>query len=238
MGKNKTILPDNTLIIWNEHPVSEYRQFFAEKTGEEKPKGNNFQVWLFSQAGKTLSEALEEYLHPSNPKTMEEMLSERRFNTLSTSEKAFIVAFDKAMNSLGYDFGGEVISGNVFSPMVIIYGKTGTKSRPCAARIYIKDSGIAFRLFFNKVDKHRQYIENAAPHIKEAFLGENGRCTFCWDNCPSRPAAYTVDGQTILKCHHHTFYFDAPSMSRLPDYMGLLREFYQARKNAKEGLLG
>ena len=236
MAKNKKILPKDTLIVWNKFPVGEYRNFFQETTGKEIKPGDkirpnmDFQNWLFSQSGKTLEDALEEYLNPSEPKNMEEILSERRFNVLSESNKMFIVAFDKAINDLGYDYGGIIGTGNVWSTMMIVYGKTNTKSRPCAARIYIKEDGIIFRLYLNKVDMHRQYIENASEHIKSAFTTENGRCTFCWEKCPSRPKAYTIDGEVIQKCQHHTFYFDSPSIDRIPDYMNLLSEFYSKKK--------
>jgi len=231
MAKIKKILPEDTLIVWNQHPVGEYRKFFQYATGQEKINpGMDFQTWLFNQANKTLAEALEEYLNPSEPKNMDEILSERRFNIISEPDKAFILAFDKAMNEFGYDYGGVIRSGNVFSPLLIVYGKTDTKSRPCPARIYINDNGIRFRLFLNKVDAHRQYIENAPAHIKNAFTSDSGRCTLCWDKCPSRPAAYTIDGKTVQKCQHHTFYFDTPSMEKLPDYINLLSEFYPGKK--------
>lgn len=229
MSPNVKILPDDTLIIWNKHPVGEYRKFFIQTTGMEISPSINFQNWLFSQAGKTLAEALEEYRHPSGHEQIKDFLQERRFNAISKPEKDFIIAFDRAIADFGYDFGNMIGSGNVFSPMVIIYGKTGTKSRPCAARIYINENGIALRLFLNKISAHTKYIENASAHIKEAF-SEKGLCTFCWDKCPSRPAPYTIDGRTVQKCQHHTFYFDSPSVDRLPDYMGLFAEFYPKKK--------
>ena len=232
MNKNKIVLPDDTLIIWNKHPVGEYRKFFQQATGNDKLETGSmdFQSWLFSQAGKTLAEALEEYLHPSAHESIEQFLTERRFDIISEPDKDFIIAFDKVISEFGYDFGGCVTSGNVWSPMVIIYGKTGTKSRPCAARVYIKDDGIIFRLYLNKVDSHRQYIENAPAHIKEAFSSQTGLCTSCWDKCPSRPAPYTIDGIQIQKCQHHRFYFTAPTIEKMPDYIGLLKEFYASKK--------
>ena len=224
------ILSEDTLIIWNKHPVNEYRKFFQQATGEKEIMGSNFQVWLFSQAGKTLAEALEEYLHPSGHETVADFLTERRFESISDADKEFIIAFDKAIGGFGYDFGNAIISGNVFSPMVIIYGKSNTKNRPCAARIYIHDNGIVLRIFLQKVDSHRQYIENAPQHIKDVFLSQDGLCTRCWDNCKTRPSPYTIDGQQIQKCHHHTFYFNNPSVEKLPDYMSLFAEFYPIRR--------
>ena len=151
-----------------------------------------FQNWIFSQAGKTLKEALEEFNDPSIPKTMEEFLTERRFNIVKESDKAFLIAFDKEVNALGYDFDGIIGSGNIWSPLMIVYGKTGTKSRPVAARIYIKDNCITLRLFLNKIDAHRQYIENAPAHIKESFIFADGDCTSCNSSCT--PKTYTIDG--------------------------------------------
>ena len=232
MSKIENILSKDTIILWNKHPVNEYRKFFQRMTGEEKIECGNmdFQTWLFSQAGKTLDEALEEYLNPSGQKDMESFLAERRFNLISAPEKEFIIAFDKAIKIFGYDFGDAIISGNVWSPMVIIYGKTDTKSRPCAARIYIKETGILFRMFLRKVDAHRKYIENAPSHIKESFMKKTRLCTFCWDKCPSRPAAYTIDGNKIQQCQHGAFYFDNPSVEKLPDYVNLFAEFYPVKK--------
>ena len=60
---------------------------------------------------------------------------------------AFIVAFDKAINKLGYDCENAIGGGYSWSPLMIIYGKTGTKSRPCIARIYINNEDISLRLF-------------------------------------------------------------------------------------------
>ncbi|MDR0326106.1 MAG: hypothetical protein LBI19_08455 [Oscillospiraceae bacterium] len=232
MGKNSKILHDDTLIVWNKHPVGEYRKYFQQATGKEEivTVCRDFQTWLFTQAGKTLKEALEELNHPSGSKNMEELLTERRFDMVSGSDKAFIIAFDKAIHEFGYDFGGAIGSGNVWSLLVVAYGKTGTKSRPCAARIYIRDAGsIMLRLYMRKVDAHRQYVENAPSYIKEAFTSGNGNCTFCWDKCPARPAAYTIDGQLFHKCQHGMVYFNAPSVEKLPDYMGLFSEFYPVK---------
>ena len=78
---------------------------------------------------------------------MEEMLFERRFNIISKQDKAFIIALDGAINELGYDFGGVIDSGYRWSPLMIIYGKTGTKNRAVAARIFIRNNSIVLRLF-------------------------------------------------------------------------------------------
>jgi len=98
---------------------------------------------------------------------MTDLLSETRFNILSKSDKTFIKTFDKEMQMLRYDCENIIGSGFTWGMYMIAYGKTGTKNRPNAARIYIKDDGeVCLRLFLNKVDKHMKYIENAPAHIK------------------------------------------------------------------------
>jgi len=233
MSKKKELLPEDTLIVWNKFPVGEYRKFFQNATGKEEIVTicKDFQTWLFTQAGKTLKEALEELNHPSE-KNMKEFLSERRFDNVKEPDKAFIIAFDEAINELGYDFGGVIGSGNIFGVNMIAYGKTGTKSRACAARIYIKDDGtVTLRLFLNKVDIHRQYIENAPAHIKDAFIFTGGDCKSCNTACaPGK--VYTIDGQLMQKCNHSTFYFNTLSADNLSDYMELLSKFFPKKKTS------
>jgi hypothetical protein len=231
MSKTNKLLAEDTVIIWGKVPVGECRKFFQQATGKEEivTVCKDFQTWLFTQTGKTLKEALEELNNPSGSKSMEELMSERRFNIVKEQDKAFIIAFDKAINELGYDFGGFIGSGSAWSPLMIVYGKTGTKSRPCAARIYIKDDGIVLRLFLNKVDTHRQYIETAPAYIKEAFVFTGGDCKSCNTACaPGKK--YTIDGNVMQKCNHNTFYFNVPKIEKLPDYMDLLSKFYPVKK--------
>jgi len=235
--KKKELLPEDTVIVINKFPVGEYRKFFQAATGDDKITvgGMDFQPWLFSQAGKTLQEALEEYLHPSGPKNMKEFLAERRFDIINGPDKAFIIAFDSAINELGYDFGGAIGSGFAAGcALMIIYGKTGVKSRPCAARIYIRENGITLRLYLNKIDNHRPYIENAPTHIKDVFTGENESCTGCSfhdGKCKYKyTKAYTIDGRLINKCDAKAFVFTNPSMEKLPDYISLLSEFFPLKK--------
>lgn len=231
MGKK--ILPEDTVIVINKHPVGEYRKFFQQETGVEKITvgSMDFQPWLFTQAGKTLKEALDEYNQPSGPKNVERFLAERRFDMMKEPDKAFIIAFDKEINKLGYDFGGVIGSGFAAGcELMIIYGKTGIKSRPCAARIYIKENDITLRLFLNKIDAHRQYIENAPAFIKDVFTSENESCTGCSfkdGKCKYKyTKTFTIDERLINKCDAKAFIFANPSVEKLPDYMGLLTEFY------------
>jgi hypothetical protein len=235
MRKTKKLLPEDTVIIINQYPVGEYRAFFQQATGMEKivTVCKDFQTWLFTQAGKTLKEALEEYHHPTS-KDMEAFLLERRFNHLTDLDKTFLVAFDKAINRLGYDFGGVIGSGfSAGCPLMIVYGKTGVKSRPCAARIYINENGITLRLFLNKIEIHRSYIENAPALIKEVFTNDNESCNTCSfrdGKCKyNYTKTYTIDGRLINKCDAKAFIFFNPSVDKLPDYMGLLEEFYPVK---------
>ena len=233
MGKKKELLPEDTVIVINKFPIGEYRKFFQQATGHEKIMvgSMDFQPWLFTQAGKTLKEALDEYNHPSDPKNVEEILSERRFDIIKEPDKAFIMAFDKEINELGYDFGGVIGSGFAAGcALMIIYGKTGTKSRPCAARIFIGENGITLRLYLNKIDAHRQCIENAPAYIKDVFTGDSESCTGCGfigGKCKYKyTKTYTVDGRLINKCDAKAFIFSNPSVEKLSDYMSLLAEFY------------
>ena len=192
---------------------------------------------ITAQAGKTLKEAVEEwrlqveeYTGQLKPESMQEMLKQRRFRIISDAGKAFILAFDKEMADMGYDFGGIIGYGYGWGLFMIIYGKTGTKSRPVAARIFIQADGeIQLRLFLNKVDKQREYIENAPAHIKEAFVFTGGDCTSCSTMCaPGK--VYTIDGQQMQKCNHNVFYFYDPTLEKLSGYMELLSKFYPKKK--------
>jgi len=230
MSKSKKLLMGDTVVVWNEIPMSDYRDYFKQAIGEDftvKAGDMEFQTWLLAQTSKTLGEAVEEYLNPSGSKNVEELLQEKRFDAVSPSDKLFITSFDKAMSEFGYDFGGIIGSGYSWSKFMIIYGKTGTKSRPCAARIYISENEIALRLFLNKIDARRQYIEAAPHHIKEAFTGPYSDCRQCKTKCT--PKEYTIDGRLMQKCD--PFWFDKPSMEKLPDYVNLLSEFFPKKNH-------
>ena len=85
MSKSKKLLAENTVIVWNDISVGEYRNFFEQTIGKDfgRSVGNmDFQTQLFTQAGKTLKEAVEEHFHPSGQKNMEEMLVEQFLNII------------------------------------------------------------------------------------------------------------------------------------------------------------
>ena len=229
----KVITEDTIITIGKSIPIGAYERFFKEATGEGLFSG--FQSWLTDNEGKAIKEALALYDEAARPKTVEEWLSEERFNVISEAEKAFIVAFDNKMNELGYDYGGGYIggAGGWSKYGMIEYGKTGTKSRPCAARIYVKKGSVQLRLYLTKIDKHRQYIEESPSYIKEAFAFEGGDCKTCMSTCKSMKI-YTIDGQQFNKCCHSTAYFTNPSVERLSDYMALYLEFNPPKKPKPE----
>ncbi|MPM16836.1 hypothetical protein SDC9_63218 [bioreactor metagenome] len=78
---------------------------------------------------------------------MKSVLTEERFNIISDDNKAFILAFDEKISKLSYSFGGNIGSGACWGKYMIIYSKTGIKSKQVAARIYIKENSIVLRLF-------------------------------------------------------------------------------------------
>lgn len=161
------------------------------------------------------------------------ILQESRFDYVSDENKAFILAFDDEMTGLGYDFGGKIGSGYCWGRHMLIYTKTGVKSKAVYARIYLRDTAIVLRLFLNKVDDHRLYIEQAPAYIKEVFTGEQGQCQHCKNaradgTCKFRKT-YTLDGRLIEKCNGITFEFHDPDLHKLADYIALFSEFFPAR---------
>lgn len=224
---SKPILSDDTIItIGKGIALSRFIEYFEEATGKKMP-GNEFQQWLNTQAGKSVKAAIEEYLEGTRRKDIKELMAEERFNIILDSDKAFIIAFSNEIEKIGYDFGGGIGEGYVWANFMIIYAKTGVKTKQVAARIYIADNRIVLRLFFNNVDKHRAYIENAAGHIRDVFTGNHGDCS-CnpkKEGCRMRKT-YTIDGRQIEKCSGVVFEFHNPTSEKLADYINLLKEFY------------
>ena len=231
MAKTKKLLSEDTIIVWNAHPLSEYRAFMHETIGKEKVDSlGDLSKWLFEHAGKTLKDAVIDIQNNYVATNIDELLSEKRCSHLSADDKAFISGFDKTMNELGFDCETKIVSGTAWSPMMIAYGKIGTKSRPCPTRIYLKEDGtITVRLYLNGVNKHAQYIENAPSVIKNLFAFEGGDCMSCNSSCmPGK--VYTIGGQAYQKCNHSTFYFNSPSAHIMPDIQELLAKFFPVKK--------
>ena len=123
-------LTENTVIGSRKISATEFRKFFKKtlcEDYEKYPVVHNVIKVSLNHKGKTLREIIEECYNPTGNKSLEEILTERRFNMISLPDKAFIIAFDKVLNEGGYDFGGTIIGNKDL--MVIVYGKTGTKTR-------------------------------------------------------------------------------------------------------------
>ncbi|MCL2512437.1 MAG: hypothetical protein FWF08_00930 [Oscillospiraceae bacterium] len=169
---------------------------------------------------------------------MKDIISEARFDIIEEADREFIIAFDKEMRGLGYDFGGDIGKGYCWGKYMIIYSKSGVKSKKVAARIFIRDDCIVLRLYFSGIDKHRAYIENTPLHIKEVFTGEHGDCGHCEGGhreggfCKFRKT-YTVANRSFEKCNGVVFEFWWPDLAKLPDYMDLLNEFYAGKGGGK-----
>jgi hypothetical protein len=169
---------------------------------------------------------------------MDAVLEDANFDYISGADKAFVHAFDQEMTRLGYDCGGVVGPGYCWGKHMLIYRKTGLKSKNVAARIYLQESGVVLRLFLNQVDTHRAFIECAPPHIKEVFTGDFGACRYDRDDgggkCMFRKS-YTLDGRRIDKCNGLTFWFFQPANHPLGDYVALFEAFFPQKKAGKAG---
>jgi hypothetical protein len=165
--------------------------------------------------------------------SMDALLQESQFRYISPEDKAFIVAFNAEMNRLGYDCGGKIGSGYCWGRHMIIYTKSGVKSKTVYARIYMRDTSILLRLFLNNVDKHHIFIRNAPAYIKEVFTGAYGDCKHDRDDgdgkCMFRKT-YTLAGRLIEKCNGLTFEFHHPGVEKLGDYIALFTEFFPRKR--------
>ena len=228
---SKNILNKDTIIeIGKSISLTKYIEYFEKETGKKLP-GCEFQCWLKTQTGKTIKESIPAYCMATERKEMKEMMSEERFNIISEADKTFIISFDEKIRNLGYDSGGGIGEGYVWAKYMIIYSQTGAKNKKVIARFYIGENKIVLRLFFNDVDKHRNYIENAPEHIKDVFTNNYGNCS-CnpqKENCRMRKT-YTIDSKQIEKCSGVVFEFWNPTAEYLIDYIALLAEFYPAKK--------
>ncbi len=164
---------------------------------------------------------------------MKNILSEKEFSFISDENKKFIVEFDKKILELGYGCDNSIGDGYCWGKYMIIYKKLGVKSKKIVARIYIREKSILLRLYFNNIDKHKEYIENSKDYIKEPFIGDNGKCNHCHNEkekkCKFRKV-YTIEDKYYEKCNGITFEFYEPTMEKLPDYINLLKEFYSIKK--------
>ncbi len=116
---------------------------------------------------------------------------------------------------------------------LLIYAKTGVKSKQVAARIYCKDNGIVLRLFLNSIDKHAGFIQTAPECVRTVFDSGSGDCRHCGSKpnglCKFRKT-YTLSGGLREKCSGEVFQFIKPGIGNLTAYMDLFREFYPVRR--------
>jgi hypothetical protein len=150
------------------------------------------------------------------------------FDFIKASDKQFITAFTDELEKLGYYENG-LCDGFCWGRYMLIYRKSGVKSKNVYARIYIRDDCIVLRLFLNNVTKHGEYIDRSPEFIKDAFVGNFGKCKRCkGDNCKFRKD-YEIGGVKYEKCNGFTFQFFEPTMERLTSYIDLFKEFYPAK---------
>jgi len=227
----KEPLTENTVIGSRKITAAEFRIFFEKTLGKDYEKYSVIHSFIkvpLNHKGKYLKEIIEECFNPSGAKSLDSILSERRFSNVSESDKSFIVAFNKAMNEMGYGFN---IGGNK-DAMIIAFEKTNPKSRP--AYFVIDNNNVILRLFMAKIDAHRQFIENAPAHIKNLFTDKQGRCTGCNfrdGKCKYNVTkTYTIDGHLVHKCE---FVITNLTVENIPDYIDLLSEFYLKKKSKR-----
>ena len=160
---------------------------------------------------------------------LKEQIKFPEFNFICASDKEFIIAFTDELEKLGFCENG-FGNGFCWGRYMLIYRKSGVKSKNVYARIYIRDNSICLRLFFNNVTKHSGYIENTPDFIKTVFIGDYGMCKHCkGDNCKFRKD-YEISGIKYEKCNGYTFEFHEPTMEKLPAYIDLFKTF-----NCKKG---
>ncbi len=158
---------------------------------------------------------------------MKELLKRDEFSFIKKANKDFIIAFDAQMDVLGYTFDGSIVPGYCWGKYMIIYTKTGVKSRKSYARIYIRDEDIILRLYFSNVDKYREAIESAPDFIQEAFTGNFPLCNHCQGKTECiHQKRYTIHEKQYEVCDGRAFWFFKPELFQLTEYMKLFTAFY------------
>lgn len=160
---------------------------------------------------------------------MASFLSDPKYDFISSDDKKFIIAFSEEMEKLNYTSGNEMHEGFCWGKYMLIYRKKNTKDKQGIARIYIREDGIVLRLYLNKVDRYRNYIEQAESFIQEPFIGTYGNCKHCHNekdgHCKFRKT-YTLHSHEINKCNGMTFEFFNPSLEKCSAYLELIKVFF------------
>lgn len=161
---------------------------------------------------------------------IETHMAEIQFHFIQENDKTFIIEFTKALEDMGYTYGGEIGSGYCWGKYMLIFRKANVKSKNVVARIYIKEDSIVLRLFFNNITKHAAYISASPEYIRNAFTGDYGTCKHCkGEHCKFRKD-YEIDGVKYEKCNGTTFAFHNPTVENLSEYLALFKEFYPLSK--------
>ena len=164
---------------------------------------------------------------------MERLLADAKFDFVSREDKAFLIAWDQALDQLGYTNGGDIGSGYCWGKYMVIYTKRGVKSKKSYARAYLREDGLVLRLYFSNIDEHRSAVESAPAHLQEAFTGSFPQCDHCREVCSHRKR-YALHGAPYEACDGKTFWFCQPNIEDLPDYLNLCQAFYPAKKARKK----
>ena len=105
---------------------------------------------------------------------MPDFLQNNRFGFISAGDKEFISRLRRRDEQARIRFWRQdwqrLLLGKIHDDLY----KNGGKSKQVYARIYIRDDGIALRLFLNDIDKHRGYIEKS-QHISKRFCRQPWR---------------------------------------------------------------
>lgn len=161
---------------------------------------------------------------------IKEQMAEDRFRFMSAPDKAFVVQMTEALASLGFTYGDVIGDGICWSKYMLIFRKTGVRSKKVVARIYIREKSVAWRLFCSDVTKHADCIAAAPEHIRTVFMGESGNCKHCRGDVCRFQKCYEIEGRRIEKCNGEVFTFSDVSVEKIPDYIGLFKEFYVPKR--------
>lgn len=163
-------------------------------------------------------------------KRMKNLLEDEAYSFVCSKDKEFIVAFDAEMNRLGYTCNQTIGDGYCWGRKMIIYTKSGVKSKKSYARIYLRENDLILRMYFSNVDKQRQAIEQAPDYVQQAFTGDYGACKHCnnmkEDSSCSHRKSYTIYSKKYELCDGFAFWFFSPDIIRIPEYIKLFLAFY------------
>lgn len=129
---------------------------------------------------------------------IEQQMNSKQFDFLCQGDKDFIVKFTNLMEELGYTYGDRICDGICWGKYMLIFRKSGVKTKKVFARIYIRDSYILPRMYFNDVTKHAKYISAAPEHIRSVFMGSLADCR--GESFKFRKE-YEIDGIKYEKCN-------------------------------------